>query len=69
MALGVKAHEQNGQKISQLIVSCGISKSDLMVEILEKTPGPNSFEIAGICGGSALGEWCLGGGCHLEKIV
>ncbi len=54
IAVGVEAHEKNGQKISQISVSGGIAKSDLMLDILatllnRPLERPRSFE------GPALG--------------
>jgi sugar (pentulose or hexulose) kinase len=54
VALGVQAHERNGQAITQITVSGGISKSDLMVEILEKTLGRKVLRLP-VAEGSALG--------------
>jgi sugar (pentulose or hexulose) kinase len=39
IALGVRQHEQAGQRISQVSVSGGIARSDLMCEILASTLG------------------------------
>lgn len=68
MSQGIKTHEWNGQKISQVIASRGISKSDLIEEILEKTPGPNSFEIA-VSYAECFGGCYWRGRDYLEIIV
>jgi xylulokinase len=54
VALGVKAHVRNGQKITQITVSGGISKSDLMLEILQQTLGKPVLRLP-VTEGSALG--------------
>jgi sugar (pentulose or hexulose) kinase len=61
VALGVQAHERNGQAITQITVSGGISKSDLMVEILEKTLGRKVLRLP-VAEGSALGAAVVAAG-------
>ena len=61
VALGVQAHERNGQKITQITVSGGISKSDLMVEILQQTLGKPVLRLP-VTEGSALGAAVVAAG-------
>jgi sugar (pentulose or hexulose) kinase len=61
VALGVQAHERNGQDISQITVSGGISKSDLMLDILEKALGRKVLRLP-VAEGSALGAAVVAAG-------
>lgn len=61
VALGVQAHERNGQKITQITVSGGISQSDLMLEILSQALRRQVRRLP-VAEGSALGAAVVAAG-------